>query len=306
VRSQLLERTLAKSTLRPDVVSAAFASSGTDFMVTLAINNVVQLVLMAEASEVERHLEQGAAHIAKRIELSFVHDSRRSVFELMTPEQEKEWESFEWDDLDYPGINKKRGETKEGPNRWTAERQFRELREEVPTLEERRVNQGSTALTTDVQEVRALKRFLVPVPGSPGHKLLPDAAAAFARMRTAAALDGVKVQIGKSPIDAFRSIEASEKLSEEVGAAQMVASGLSSHNFGAAIDVYLSTPNLEVTEITTTMLNVQKMRSSPVYKWLALHAHEFGWYPWNHEPWHWEYNPPGFPERVQAMLAETP
>jgi hypothetical protein len=34
------------------------------------------------------------------------------------------------------------------------------------------------------------------------------------------------------------------------------------------------------------------MRQSPVHKWLFLNAARFGWFPYNAEPWHWEYNPP--------------
>jgi hypothetical protein len=36
------------------------------------------------------------------------------------------------------------------------------------------------------------------------------------------------------------------------------------------------------------------MRQTPMYDWLFKHGSEYGWYPWHHEPWHWEYNPPGF------------
>jgi len=36
------------------------------------------------------------------------------------------------------------------------------------------------------------------------------------------------------------------------------------------------------------------MRQSPVHKWLFLRGGAYGWYPYQHEPWHWEYNPSGF------------
>ena len=44
------------------------------------------------------------------------------------------------------------------------------------------------------------------------------------------------------------------------------------------------------------MAEVVRMRESPVHKWLLLRGEEFGWYPYQNEPWHWEYNPPGFRE----------
>ena len=33
-----------------------------------------------------------------------------------------------------------------------------------------------------------------------------------------------------------------------------------------------------------------KQRETVVYKWLCAHAHEYGFTPYNKEPWHWEYN----------------
>ena len=33
-----------------------------------------------------------------------------------------------------------------------------------------------------------------------------------------------------------------------------------------------------------------------MHKWLLLRGEGFGWYPYQNEPWHWEYNPPGFRE----------
>jgi LAS superfamily LD-carboxypeptidase LdcB len=34
------------------------------------------------------------------------------------------------------------------------------------------------------------------------------------------------------------------------------------------------------------------MRDTPAYRWLVAHAERFGFYPYDLEPWHWEYNPP--------------
>src|SRR5262249_20980282 len=33
-----------------------------------------------------------------------------------------------------------------------------------------------------------------------------------------------------------------------------------------------------------------------------LFGDSFGWYPYGMEPWHWEYNPPAFPEKFKALV----
>src|SRR6478672_6366042 len=35
---------------------------------------------------------------------------------------------------------------------------------------------------------------------------------------------------------------------------------------------------------------------------MVLRGERFGWYPYGHEPWHWEYNPLGFRERFRSAL----
>jgi hypothetical protein len=54
---------------------------------------------------------------------------------------------------------------------------------------------------------------------------------------------------------------------------------------------------------TRSMPNIVRMYRSPVYKWMALHGREHGWFPYRREPWHWEYNPPGFRERFESGAA---
>ena len=44
------------------------------------------------------------------------------------------------------------------------------------------------------------------------------------------------------------------------------------------------------------------MTPAPAHKWLLLRGAAFGWYPYLHEPWHWEYNPPGFREVFRASV----
>jgi hypothetical protein len=74
--------------------------------------------------------------------------------------------------------------------------------------------------------------------------------------------------------------------------------------YGLAVDLRMSVPGLSVSEANTRtqekMANLVRMYRSPVYKWMALRGREFGWYPYRREPWHWEYNAPGFKQRFES------
>jgi hypothetical protein len=74
---------------------------------------------------------------------------------------------------------------------------------------------------------------------------------------------------------------------------------------GLAVDLQMSvksgvgkiTQDQRSLEMTTVpMQNVVDMRKSPVHKWMFVNGEDYGWYPYQNEPWHWEYNPPGFRE----------
>src|SRR5215213_1347675 len=60
--------------------------------------------------------------------------------------------------------------------------------------------------------------------------------------------------------------------------------GGSAHQSGRAIDFYLGGRNASN--------NVAQLRTLPAYRWLVTNARRFGFYPYEREPWHWEYNPP--------------
>ena len=80
----------------------------------------------------------------------------------------------------------------------------------------------------------------------------------------------------------------------------------SSHNLGLAVDFSMSDEvrSYEETE-TFPMQGVVDMRESSVHRWLFLNAHRFGWYPYHDEPWHWEFNPPGFREVFLGTSSEA-
>lgn len=157
--------------------------------------------------------------------------------------------------------------------------------------------------------VRFRDRPVVRVPGQPDHRLYGEARDAFIRMRDAASADGVRLFIRSS----WRSRAQQARASAHQSNPAAVARKLSTHMYGLAIDLQMSVSGLPVAETNTRiraykaakvgteplMGNLVRMYRSPVYKWMALRAAAFGWYPYRNEPWHWEYNPPGLKERFE-------
>jgi hypothetical protein len=89
-----------------------------------------------------------------------------------------------------------------------------------------------------------------------------------------------------------------------VGNPEAVAA-LSPHNLGVAIDLKMSVGKQRYKEATTRpMQNVVDMRESPVHKWMFMRGAAYGWYPYQVEPWHFEYNPIGMRERFRANLEQ--
>jgi D-alanyl-D-alanine carboxypeptidase len=121
--------------------------------------------------------------------------------------------------------------------------------------------------------------------------LAPRAAAAWLRLRQAAALGQVELQL----VSAFRSIEyqvgiIERKLARGRDMAQILevsaAPGYSEHHSGRAID--LTTPGFAALE--------EEFERSSAFRWLVHHAETFGFslsYPRDnrhgiaYEPWHW-------------------
>jgi len=146
---------------------------------------------------------------------------------------------------------------------------------------------------------------VVKVPGT-SYQLYPAARDAFVDARTAAAAarlpgvttgTGVTLEIGS----AFRSEETQKKIAEGNTNRYAVAGSNSAHTYGLAVDLNLSVPGLVITEISTAaMANIVAMYRTPAYKWMFLYGAEFGWFPYRNEPWHWEYNPVGFPAQFAA------
>lgn len=127
--------------------------------------------------------------------------------------------------------------------------------------------------------------------------LAPRAARAFARMRAAAADDGVELQL----VSAFRSaeyqlgilrrkLERGQTIDEILRVS--AAPGYSEHHSGRVVD--LTTPGYAALE--------EEFERSPAFAWLRRRARQFGFvlsYPRGnrhgiaYEPWHWCWHPRG-------------
>lgn len=133
------------------------------------------------------------------------------------------------------------------------------------------------------------------------HRLAADAHAA---MVSAARADGLAAPLFL-PTSGYRSYseqvklweEAKKRYGSEAEARKWVAPpGGSPHHSGRALDLYLGTQN--------DSANVTKLRSMPAYTWIVANAARFGFYPYDREPWHWEYNPPAAPQHELWSDAE--
>jgi D-alanyl-D-alanine carboxypeptidase len=109
-----------------------------------------------------------------------------------------------------------------------------------------------------------------------------------------------------SPTSGYRSRERQARLfaravrrygSREAARRWVAPPGASPHQSGRALDLYLGGRN--------DSSNVARLRTLPAYRWLAANARRFGFYPYEREPWHWEYNPPARPgQRLTDPEAE--
>lgn len=156
-------------------------------------------------------------------------------------------------------------------------------------------------ITADVLLSRGLQRWPdatrleVAEVGEDGreHRLEPNAAHAWRRMKSAAMLDGQRLHI----VSGFRSAARQaqiirRKLQSGLPIEQILAvsapPGYSEHHTGRAVDLStIGVPPLEV-EFETT----------PAFRWLCANASRFGFrlsYPagnphgYRYEPWHWCY-----------------
>jgi D-alanyl-D-alanine dipeptidase len=224
--------------------------------------------------------------LLRALELKFIHDPKISGLDVLGPELSKHFRAFDWQENDFPGGP-------EGPNE-----QFADVM--VDTLDlvrpERRANSTRDAVVLRAEATEAAWNYITnqwaSVPDQERWKLNRHALDSFVRMREQAKTEGVDLII----LSAHRNPQTAQRNAARAGNENAVAS-FSSHSLGLAIDFKMSHGDLKLDETTTRpMSEVVRMRESAVHKWLLLRGEEFGWYPYQNEPWHWEYNPPGFRE----------
>lgn len=147
-----------------------------------------------------------------------------------------------------------------------------------------RIGDKTVAASADIAVVPGFGRPAVPL-----HHL---AARAWEALMAAAREDGIEAPL-LVPVSGYRSPEeqdwlwrgALEKYGDPEEACRWVARpGTSTHQTGRAIDCHLGSP------IESEYVDL--MRAHPAYRWLVANASRFGFYPYDVEPWHWEYNPP--------------
>lgn len=231
--------------------------------------------------------EVRARTLLKDVERAFIMDPNASTLDLLPQPLRAKYKTFAWDANDYPGGP-------EGPHEDEALALDAALAEIRP---ERRANSTAAAVVTKPQFNEDVWKYIqsqeLPVPAQEQRKLNRFAEASFVMMRDAAKKDGVELFI----LSANRDPAVAARNAERTGNAFAVAS-FSSHILGLAMDLRMSQGGRTFDEVTTRpMSNIVAMRSSPVHKWLFVHGARYGWYPYTHEPWHWEYNPPGFRAR---------
>lgn len=259
--------------LHPDYIRSALATRGDDPALKAAFDKA-----LADGTEASRMA------LVAALERKFVHDPNASGLDLLGSELSAHFREFAWQPPDYPGGPP-------GPNEALADIMCEALDLVVP---ERRANSKADAVVVRAQANDAVWDYVLgawtPVPDAGDWKLNKHAVDPFVRMRAAAAADGVVLGISSAHRDPKRAAANAAR----VGNPNAVAS-FSSHSLGLAIDFKLSQPGAEYPALATEpMADVVKMRESPIHKWLCLHAHKFGWFPFQLEPWHWEYNPVGF------------
>jgi LAS superfamily LD-carboxypeptidase LdcB len=156
-----------------------------------------------------------------------------------------------------------------------------------------RVREKRDPAPSDVVTVRGVNG---PVPL---HRL---AAEAWAAMVSAARADGIAQPL-LLPVSGYRSSAHQNRLwqhalarygSAEEARKWVAPPGGSAHQSGRAIDMYLGARN--------DSSNVPKLRRTPAYQWLVANARRFGFYPYEREPWHWEYNPPAAGTALELEL----
>jgi LAS superfamily LD-carboxypeptidase LdcB len=130
------------------------------------------------------------------------------------------------------------------------------------------------------------------------------AANAWIALIDAARIDGLAEPL-LLPVSGYRSRARQQKIwdramakygSERAARKWVAPPGKSAHQSGRAVDCYLGT--------AVGSEHVNRQRRTAAWAWLVEHAEQFGFYPYEAEPWHWEYNPRCVP--TSAVIPRRP
>ncbi len=311
VPARLIEATVAlghadgdppggRTLLRRDDIRASLTARASNPALSGSFDASVRAISALTGTARDQAVAANASGLILMLEDIFIQDPARSGIDLLPPTRAAHFRGMRWHRLDYPGHAE--GEAA-GPNEGEATAMSAEIARLRP---ERRPNQGAANVVTRDEMTparwRRITSNLEAVEDQTGHRLFGEAAHAFHRMSQMAAYDNVDLRI----VDSFRPQAAAAANAATSGNPMAVAS-FSSHSLGLAVDLAMSAGTQRFQETTTRpMSNVAGMRASPVYKWMLLRGAEFGWFPYGHEPWHWEYNPDGFRARFRALVVDAP
>jgi D-alanyl-D-alanine carboxypeptidase-like protein len=248
-----------------------------------------------------------AKALVRALELRFILDPTRSALDLLPADRATHWKEFGWETYDYPGqVTRKvkvEGKGKEKPTwkkvqdpKGAHEDEARAMTGEMTKVRpERRPNKGSEAVMVEADATPERWKYIAEhspaVSGESGARLYQDAGDSFVKMKEAAKADGVNLHI----LSSFRTPERAAANAAAAGSSESTAR-FSSHSLGLAMDLEMGVKReLEIS--TVPMQSVLGMRALAPHKWMVFRGEEFGWYPYGHEPWHWEYNPPGLKDR---------
>jgi hypothetical protein len=253
---------------------------------------------------------------------AFVADAMQSTIDRLPGAERERFAGITWGWADYPGtefpiagmkpedvarfrsdsalIFDEAGKKFVGKHQADAKALFLALARNRPGGGERRVNIGGQAMITkeefaaaddkDAIDAYVTGQLGTALPG--GQRLNKHATAAFSTMKEAAAKDGVPLTV----MSGFRS-RAAEEAGAKKNTNRYAFGGFSPHSLGLAADISLrvgTSARADFSEASTRMDKLVNMLSSPVYKWIYLNGAPFGFFQYRAEPWHWEYNPPGF------------
>jgi len=286
-------------------IRARLANRTADAELSAAFDAAVTAILadwQQFRSEARWHVTEHARQIVQLLIRQFITDPQVSSLDLLGSQLSARYRNFAWDRLDFPGHAQ--GEAA-GPNEGRARQMVGDLNTIRP---ERRANSTRDAVVTESQfSRRRMRQYVdeqaIEVPDTGGFRLNRHANEKFVEMRAAALADGVELAPSGGRGSFYRTPETSQANSQ--GQNRVAIAGFSAHNLGLAIDLRMSTANERYQETTTRpMQNVVDMRQSPVHKWMFIHGARFGFYPYQVEPWHFEYNPPGFPALFMLQYDE--